>query len=76
MLSLGTSEKSPKGRDAANICTELAPSAFSRAAPFLKEGFLPLIFFLSRVKPGLCATAPYALPAEPGDPPARWVPPD
>lgn len=45
MLSLGTSEKAPKGRDPANICTEVAPSAFSRAAPFLKEGFLPLIFF-------------------------------
>lgn len=45
MLSLGTSEKSPKGRDPANIRTMLAPSAFSRVAPFLKKGFLPLIFF-------------------------------
>lgn len=40
MLSLGTSKKSPKGRDPANIRTALAPSAFSRAAPFSKEDFL------------------------------------
>lgn len=48
---LGTSEKSWNERDWDNICTHLAPSAFSRFAPFYKESDLTLIFFFNKVNP-------------------------